>query len=49
MMAQLKSPRLMHGDPNVLGRGWTHLGFLSGGTGIAPLIQIMRIVLEDEI
>ena len=45
MEATLKSKRIMHGSASVLGR-WKHLGLLGGGTGIAPLIQIARLVLE---
>mmetsp|Transcript_58248 Transcript_58248/g.142406 ORF Transcript_58248/g.142406 Transcript_58248/m.142406 type:complete len:501 (-) Transcript_58248:44-1546(-) len=45
--ASLKSERIMHGSPHVLGRGWKHIGLVAGGTGIAPLLQIARIVLND--
>jgi len=42
--AQLKSKRIMHGDAAVL-RRWKRIGLVGGGTGVAPLMQIMRIVL----
>jgi len=41
-----KSTRLMHGlsySPN----RWSKLGFLAGGTGIAPFFQIIQTVLRD--
>jgi cytochrome-b5 reductase len=47
MHAAVKSKRIMHGDPSVLGR-WTHIGLVAGGTGVAPLLQIARILLEEE-
>jgi len=46
MDATLKSERKMHGDARVLGR-WAHVGLVAGGTGIAPLVQLARLVLED--
>lgn len=47
--AQLKSKRMMHGDAAVL-RRWKRIGLVGGGTGVAPLLQIVRIVLaaDDE-
>ena len=47
MMGTVKSKRMMHGDASVLGR-WANIGLVAGGTGIAPLLQIARIALEDE-
>lgn len=44
---KLKGERMMHGSPKVVGRGWKHIGLVAGGTGIAPLLQIARIVLES--
>ena len=44
---KLKGERMMHGSPQVIGRGWKHIGLVAGGTGIAPLLQIARIVLES--
>eukprot|EP00535_Pseudo-nitzschia_heimii_P002684 CAMPEP_0197181276 /NCGR_PEP_ID=MMETSP1423-20130617/5614_1 /TAXON_ID=476441 /ORGANISM="Pseudo-nitzschia heimii, Strain UNC1101" /LENGTH=312 /DNA_ID=CAMNT_0042631503 /DNA_START=371 /DNA_END=1309 /DNA_ORIENTATION=+ len=44
--AQLKGERVMHGSSAVLDRGWKHVGLVAGGTGIAPLLQIARILLE---
>jgi len=46
--AQLKGERMMHGSSSVLDRGWKHVGLVAGGTGIAPLLQIARILLEAE-
>ena len=46
MLATVKSERIMHGDAAVLGR-WRSIGLVAGGTGIAPLLQIARIVLES--
>mmetsp|Transcript_14715 Transcript_14715/g.37020 ORF Transcript_14715/g.37020 Transcript_14715/m.37020 type:complete len:350 (-) Transcript_14715:44-1093(-) len=48
IVAKLKGERIMHGSPAVVGRGWKHIGLVAGGTGIAPLLQIARIVLESE-
>jgi len=46
MHATLKSKRVMHGDAQVL-RRWSNIGLVGGGTGVAPLIQIARLVLSD--
>jgi len=46
MRATLKSKRMMHGDASV-SRRWANVGLLAGGTGIAPLLQIVRILLDD--
>jgi len=46
--AAVKSERLMHGSPAVLERNWKNVGMIAGGTGIAPHIQILRILLRDE-
>ena len=46
MLASVKSKRIMHGDAAVLGR-WRNIGLVAGGTGVAPLLQIARIVLES--
>jgi len=46
MLGSVKSKRVMHGDAAVLGR-WSHIGLVAGGTGIAPLLQIARLVLES--
>ena len=47
VLASVKSKRMMHGDPAVLGR-WSHIGLVAGGTGIAPVLQVARVVLEEE-
>jgi len=44
---KLKSQRIMHSSPEVLGR-WSHVGLVAGGTGIAPLYQILMILLRDD-
>lgn len=46
MQAIVKSKRVMHGDAAVLGR-WSNVGLVAGGTGIAPLLQVARILLAD--
>mmetsp|Transcript_18077 Transcript_18077/g.50213 ORF Transcript_18077/g.50213 Transcript_18077/m.50213 type:complete len:434 (+) Transcript_18077:388-1689(+) len=46
--ATLKKERVMHGSSAVLGRGWKKVGLVAGGTGIAPLLQIARILLEND-
>merc|ERR1712238_113824 len=45
--AELKSQRIMHGSSQLLHRGWTQIGLIAGGTGIAPLLQLARIFLEE--
>lgn len=47
VLGTVKGERIMHGDAAVLGR-WRNIGMIAGGTGIAPLLQIARIVLESE-
>ena len=46
LVAKLKPERLFHGSPAISGR-WDHIGLVAGGTGVAPLVQIIRIVLDD--
>lgn len=41
-----KRPRLIHGAPYTPNR-WAELGFVAGGTGIAPLLQMIRTILSD--
>eukprot|EP00521_Asterionellopsis_glacialis_P012176 CAMPEP_0195305072 /NCGR_PEP_ID=MMETSP0707-20130614/35622_1 /TAXON_ID=33640 /ORGANISM="Asterionellopsis glacialis, Strain CCMP134" /LENGTH=213 /DNA_ID=CAMNT_0040369085 /DNA_START=40 /DNA_END=681 /DNA_ORIENTATION=- len=48
MMATLKPQRLIHGSPHIVGRQWTHVGLIAGGTGIAPLFQLAKILLEED-
>lgn len=43
----VKGKRIMHGSASVLGR-WNNIGLISGGTGIAPLLQVARIVLTSQ-
>jgi len=45
--AELKSQRIMHGSSQIRHRGWNHIGLIAGGTGIAPLLQLARILLES--
>lgn len=44
--AKVKSQRVMHGSP-VVAKRWKHVGLVAGGTGIAPLFQIIKILLDD--
>lgn len=44
--AKVKSQRMMHGSP-VVAKRWKHVGLVAGGTGIAPLFQIIKILLDD--
>jgi cytochrome-b5 reductase len=46
--AKVKSERVMHGSASVLNRGWTHIGLVAGGTGIAPLYQLVQILLASK-
>jgi len=48
MVAELKSERIMHGSSQIVHRGWKHIGLIAGGTGIAPLLQLARILLEGD-
>ena len=43
---KVKPAREIHGDSRV-GRRWTRLALIGGGTGVAPLIQIARALLAD--
>ena len=42
----LKSERLVHGSP-IISKRWDSIGLVAGGTGVAPLIQMIRIILHD--
>jgi len=46
LVGKLKSERLVHGSP-VIGKRWNRIGLIAGGTGVAPLIQLARIILDD--
>jgi cytochrome-b5 reductase len=46
MYGAVKPDRVVHGRASVLGR-WTNVGLVAGGTGIAPLLQIARIILDS--
>lgn len=43
---EAKKDRLMHGAPYRPNR-WKELGFVAGGTGIAPMLQMIRTILAD--
>jgi cytochrome-b5 reductase len=47
IQAAVKPKRIMHLDAHVLGR-WQHVGLVAGGTGIAPLYQMAKILLEED-
>jgi len=47
MEAKVKKPRQMHSSPHVLGR-WKHVGLVAGGTGIAPLYQILVLLMSAQ-
>lgn len=46
LVGKLKSERVVHGSP-AISRRWDRIGLVAGGTGVAPLVQIIRIVLDD--
>ena len=46
LVGKLKSERLVHGSA-VIGKRWNRMGLIAGGTGVAPLIQLARIILDD--
>jgi ferredoxin-NADP reductase len=45
IQAAVKPRRIMHLDSHVLGR-WRYVGLVAGGTGVAPLFQLAKILLE---
>ena len=45
--AKVKPQRIMHSYQHVHGR-WSHIGLIAGGTGIAPLYQLLMILLKDD-
>ena len=42
----IKAPRLFHERPYSTNR-WTEIGMVAGGTGIAPMVQMIRTILAD--
>eukprot|EP00584_Thalassiosira_punctigera_P010634 CAMPEP_0172536676 /NCGR_PEP_ID=MMETSP1067-20121228/8412_1 /TAXON_ID=265564 ORGANISM="Thalassiosira punctigera, Strain Tpunct2005C2" /NCGR_SAMPLE_ID=MMETSP1067 /ASSEMBLY_ACC=CAM_ASM_000444 /LENGTH=323 /DNA_ID=CAMNT_0013321805 /DNA_START=25 /DNA_END=996 /DNA_ORIENTATION=+ len=46
LVGKLKSERMVHGSPTI-SRRWDRIGLVAGGTGVAPLVQIVRIILDD--
>jgi len=42
----VKAPRLFHGQLYSTNR-WTEIGMVAGGTGIAPMVQMIRTILAD--
>ncbi|OEU08362.1 ferredoxin reductase-like protein [Fragilariopsis cylindrus CCMP1102] len=47
IQAELKKERIVHHSSNILNRGWKNIGLIAGGTGIAPLLQLARLLLLD--
>ena len=45
--AELKKERIVHHSSKILNRGWKNIGLIAGGTGIAPLLQLARLLLFD--
>jgi len=45
--AKVKSQRIIHSSSEVVGR-WSNVGLIAGGTGIAPLYQILRMMLRAD-
>eukprot|EP00581_Thalassiosira_minuscula_P019988 CAMPEP_0183714250 /NCGR_PEP_ID=MMETSP0737-20130205/8840_1 /TAXON_ID=385413 /ORGANISM="Thalassiosira miniscula, Strain CCMP1093" /LENGTH=278 /DNA_ID=CAMNT_0025943157 /DNA_START=154 /DNA_END=990 /DNA_ORIENTATION=- len=46
LIGKLKKERLVHGSP-IISKRWDRIGLIAGGTGVAPLVQIIRIVLDN--
>jgi len=46
LVGKLKSERMVHGSP-IISKRWDRIGLVAGGTGVAPLVQIIRIILDD--
>ena len=46
IQAKVKPQRIMHDYSHVHNR-WKHVGLIAGGTGIAPLYQLLMILLND--
>lgn len=46
IVGKLKAERLVHGSP-AINKRWDRIGLIAGGTGIAPLLQLIRIIIED--
>lgn len=44
---KLKSPRVIKGATSIAQLGLRHLGLVAGGTGVAPMVQIARMLLAD--
>ena len=45
VLMEIKPPRAIHGDPVIASR-WKRLGFVAGGTGVAPMVQMIRFLLS---
>ena len=45
--AKVKSKRVVHSSSDIVGR-WSQVGLVAGGTGIAPLYQLLQILLRDD-
>lgn len=46
IIASVKAERMVHGSPLISHR-WKQIGLVAGGTGVAPLIQLIRICLDN--
>eukprot|EP00802_Teleaulax_amphioxeia_P019927 Tamp_20182.p1 GENE.Tamp_20182~~Tamp_20182.p1 ORF type:complete len:354 (-),score=54.21 Tamp_20182:152-1213(-) len=44
VLMEIKPARYIHGSTAIAGR-WKRLGFVAGGTGVAPMIQMIRFLL----
>ena len=47
IQAKVKPQRIMHNHPHVHNR-WKYVGLIAGGTGIAPLYQLLMILLKND-
>ena len=47
IQAAVKANKMIHSDAHILGR-WQSVGLVAGGTGIAPLLQLAKILLESK-
>eukprot|EP00571_Detonula_confervacea_P012622 CAMPEP_0172311222 /NCGR_PEP_ID=MMETSP1058-20130122/14208_1 /TAXON_ID=83371 /ORGANISM="Detonula confervacea, Strain CCMP 353" /LENGTH=282 /DNA_ID=CAMNT_0013024337 /DNA_START=258 /DNA_END=1106 /DNA_ORIENTATION=- len=46
LVGKLKAERMVHDSP-IISKRWDRIGLVAGGTGVAPLVQIIRICLDD--
>jgi len=45
ILMEIKAPRTIH-DSTRISKRWNRLGFVAGGTGVAPMIQMIRYLLS---